>query len=122
MLGAPPATTRTDPPGLPASGGPTVRQASGMLSLMLATATGSMPAGSGTSMESANGTLTRSLMAPPQSLPEIVPSPYIARLGSTPVQLAVSPRRQRSHSPHVIWNGTTTLSPVLQARTSSPTS
>src|SRR5205814_7268485 len=48
------------------------------------------------------------------------PKPYIDEPG-TPVQFAVRPARQASHSPQLIWNGTTTRSPGRTVATSSPT-
>ena len=69
------------------------------------------PGGSRTSIASACGTRTTSLSMPPQSWPTTAPSPYMERRGSTPLQLAVNPRRHASHCPQVIWNGTTTVSP-----------
>ena len=64
-------------------------------------------------MWSANGTRTSSDRNPPQSPPN-EPNPYMERNG-TLSQLPVSPRRQRSQSPHEIWNGTLTSVPRRRA-------
>jgi hypothetical protein len=65
MLRAAPPTTRTAASGHCASGGPTARQASAMLSLALASSIGSIDSGTGTSMASAYGTRSRSQTLPP---------------------------------------------------------
>jgi hypothetical protein len=104
-----PLRTSTSAPGSAARYGATVRHASGMLSLALAMTRGSASRGAGTSIASANGTRTTSVRKPPQSPPN-APNPNIAGSG-TAAQLPVRPRRQRWHSPHEIWNGTTTRSP-----------
>ncbi len=93
-------------PGMAARYGPTVRHASGRLSLALAIVPGATPSGTATSIWSANGTRTTSESAPPQ----FPPKPYIERFG-TAVQFAVRPRRHRAHSPQEIWKGTTTSCP-----------
>ena len=62
-------------------------------------------------MWSENGTRTNSDRNPPQSPPN-EPNPYMERNG-TLSQLPVNPRRQRSQSPHEIWNGTLTSVPRL---------
>src|SRR5215208_2776913 len=108
MLGEPPATS-TSPPGHFSRPGATSRQPSTILSETLAAASADTPWGSGESMWSENGTRTRSDRNPPQSPPN-EPNPYMERNG-TLSQLPVSPRRQRTHSPHESWNGTLTRVP-----------
>src|SRR5205814_3580185 len=120
MLRAQPPTTRTSAPGVSARNGATARQASGRLSLALATAVGAIPSGSATSIASANGTRTRSASAPPQS-PPIGFMPYAAP-GPAVRHEPVSPRVHRSHRPQEIWNGTTTRSPRPKRPTASPVS
>ena len=119
MLAAPPPATSTSAPGRVARCGATARQASGRLSERLATVVEATWSGRGTSIASAKGTRTRSDIAPPH-WPR-TGTPYIAPTG-TAVQLAVIPRRQRSHSPQLIENGTVTRAPGATLRTSSPTS
>src|SRR5919197_5154132 len=108
MLGEP-AAISTSPPGHCSSPGATSRQPSTMLSDTLAAASGETPSGRGVSMRFENGTRTSSDRNPPQSPPN-EPNPYMERKG-TLSQLPVSPRRQCSHSPHEIWNGTLTSAP-----------
>ena len=91
-----------------------------MLSLALAIAAGEAPSGGSSSIGSANGTRTMSASAPPHS-PPAGPIPYIDPRGLTSRQFPVRPRRQASHAPHEIWNGTTATSPGDQPPTSSPT-
>src|SRR6478672_8629244 len=100
MLPAPPAT-RTAAPGYWVSCGPTVRQASGMLSELLAAAATSTPSGSGNSIALAYGTRTASDRNPPQSPPIV--RPYIA-IGGVASHEALRPSRQAAHSPQKIWN------------------
>src|SRR5712692_5836657 len=92
-----------------------------MLSLALAIAAGDAPSGGRSSIGSANGTRTRSVSAPPHA-PPAGPIPYIDPRGFTSRQLPVRPRRQASHAPHEIWNGTTARSPGDHPSTSSPAS
>src|SRR3954447_22015621 len=90
-----------------------------MLSDRLAMDAGSTPAGTGTRMESANGPRAASLRKPPELVP--IGSPYIA-MRSTRSQFPVYPRRQVSHSPHEIWNGTLTTPPAPTLSPPAPTS
>lgn len=64
-----------------------MRYPSTALSLSAAASTGSTPSDSLTNIASANGTRTRSLTAPPYSVPESGESPNAASFG-TPVQNA----------------------------------
>src|SRR5713101_1223292 len=114
-----PPSTSTRDPGYSASGGPTARQPSATLSLMLATVAGSRPAGRRTSMWAAKGTRTRSDSAPPQRPPR-GSKPYMDT-GGTAWQLPVRPERQQAQRPQPIWKGTMTRSPGAKPVTAPPT-
>src|SRR3954470_3210338 len=118
MLPAPPATS-TSAPGCCSSCGPTVRQASGMLSEALAAAATSTFSGSGNSIASAYGARTASARNPPQSPPIV--RPYIA-IGGVASQDAVRPCRHAAQSPQKIWNEIVTCWPGSRPSTLSPTS